>query len=123
MDDLVLIQKVARSEVLKDARTGRPVRAVFGLRNYVNACMLALPVSEVNDGDRIDFFLSKAGFAVQIGPYGGRSISGKRSARTASVPPEIREHLKHVSEGSHNLIVDQRPDGIWFFPFSQFITP
>lgn len=120
MEDLVLIKKVSRAEVLENTRTGRPPRATFSLRLYANACLLAIPVGLCNDGDRADFYLSKSGFAVEIGPDCSRSISGRRSTRTASLPAEVREALAGVAEGSHSLICDERPDRLYFFPFSQF---
>jgi bifunctional DNA-binding transcriptional regulator/antitoxin component of YhaV-PrlF toxin-antitoxin module len=120
MEDLVLIKKVSRAEVLENTRTGRPPRATFSLRLYANACLLAIPVGLCNDGDRADFYLSKSGFAVEIGPDCSRSISGRRSTRTASLPAEVREALAGVAEGSHSLICDERPDRMYFFPFSQF---
>ena len=120
MDDLVMIQKIGKTEAQKESRMGRPIRLSFALRNYVNACLLSLPAAVVTPDDKVDFLMSKAGFAVQIGPEGSRAISGKRSTRTASVPPEIRIHLKHVPEGSHDLIADDRGDNLFFFPFSQF---
>lgn len=120
MEDLVLIKKVSRAEVLENTRTGRPPRATFSLRLYANAALLAIPVGLCSDGDRADFYMSKSGFAVQIGPDCSRSISGRRSTRTASLPPEVREALAGVAEGSHSLICDDRPDRMYFFPFSQF---
>lgn len=121
MEDLVLIKKVNRAEALKDARTGRPARATFSLRHYANACMVAIPSGICQPGDKADFYLSKAGFAIQIGPGCSRAISGRKSTKTASIPTEVREALEGVSQGSHDLIADARPDGLWFFPFSQFI--
>lgn len=120
MEDLVLIRKASRAEVLENARTGRPPRATFSLRLYANACLVAIPVGLCDEGDKADFYLAKSGFAVQIGPDCSRSISGRRSTRTASLPPEVREALDGVSEGSHTLICDERPDRLYFFPFSQF---
>lgn len=120
MDDLVLIHKASRAEVLKDARTGRPARKSFALRSYYNACILALPPGICDDGDKIDFLMSKSGFAIQIGPEASRAITGRKNTRTASVPIEIRKMFDSLPEGSHELIADERPDRIWFFPFSQF---
>jgi hypothetical protein len=120
MDDLVLVQRIGKAGGPNPTRMGRPIRLSFALRNYVSVCQLSLPVAVVNDGDAVDFYLSKAGFAVKIGPEGSRAITGKRSSRTASVPPEIRVHLKRVSEGSHDLIADDRGGNLFFFPFSQF---
>jgi hypothetical protein len=121
MEDLVLIKKVSRADVLENARTGRPKRVTFSLRHYANASMIAVPPGSCSEGDNADFYLSKSGFAIQIGPECSRSISGRKSTRTASLPPEIRTALDNVPEGSHDLICEERPDRIYFFPFSQFI--
>jgi hypothetical protein len=120
MDDLVLVPKISKADALENARTGRPKRMSFALRHYANACTLALPQAAYEAGDHIDFYLSKAGFAAQIGPDCSRAISGRKGSQTASVPLEIRKQLDGLAEGSHDLIASQRPDGIWFFPFSQF---
>jgi hypothetical protein len=122
MDDLVLIHKASRAEILKDARSGRPARKTFALRHYYNACILALPPGICDGNDKVDFLMSKSGFAIQISPDAGRAITGKRNTRTASVPIEIRKMFKNLVEGSHDLIADERADRIWFFPFSQFIS-
>ena len=120
MEDLVLVKKASRAEVLANARTGRPARTTFALRHYGGNCILALPHGAYGEGDGIDFFMSSAGFAVQIGPDGSRTISGKKNSRTASVPLEVRKQLDGIEEGSRDLVASQRPDGIWFFPFAQF---
>lgn len=120
MEDLVLVKKSSRLEVLENARTGRPKRATFSLRFYANACMVAIPTSLCDEGDKADFYLSKSGFAIQIGPDCSRAISGRKSTKTASIPPEIRAKLDGAPEGSNDLICDERPDRIYFFPFSQF---
>jgi hypothetical protein len=120
MDDLVLIKKASRAEVLENARTGRPKRSNFSLRHYANACMIAIPPDFHEDGDKADFYLSKVGFAIQIGKGCSRAISGRKSTKTASLPQEVRDALAGVPEGSHELIADVRPDGLYFFPFSQF---
>jgi hypothetical protein len=120
MDDLVLVKKATRAEILENARTGRPSRTTFALRHYGGNCILALPHGACGETDGIDFFLSNAGFAVQIGPDGERTISGKKNSRTAAVPLEVRKKLDGLADGSHELIADERPGGLWFFPFSQF---
>lgn len=120
MEDLVMIKKVSRAEALENARTGRPARTTFALRHYGGNCIIALPHSTYGEGDGVDFFLSKSGFAVQIGPDGSRTISGKKNSRTAAVPLEIRKELEGLNEGSFDLVAEQRPNGMWFFPFAQF---
>lgn len=120
MDDLVLVRKVSRAEVLENARTGRPKRATFSLRHYANACMVAIPTALFEDGDKADFYLSKSGFAIQIGPDCSRAISGRKSTKTASVPTEVRAALDGVPEGSHDMVYDKRGHRLYFFPFNQF---
>lgn len=120
MDDLVLVKKASRADVLKNSRTGRPARTTFALRNYKGTKIIALPHGTYNEGDKIDFFLSASGFAVQVSPEGSRSISGKKNSRTAAVPLEVGKQLDGVAEGSHNLVSDEMPNRMWFFPFAQF---
>jgi hypothetical protein len=120
MEDLVLIKKISRAEAFENTRTGRPARSTFSLRHYANASMIAIPNSVCNDGDKAEFYLSKSGFAIQIGPDASRAISGRKNTKTASVPIEIRAALQSVPEGSHDLIGEARQDGLYFFPFSQF---
>lgn len=120
MEDLVLVKKASRADVLANTRTGRPARSTFALRNYKGTRILALPHGTYNEGDKIDFFLSGAGFAVQVGPEGSRSISGKKNSRTAAVPLEVGKKLEDVTEGSHTLVAQEMPDRMWFFSFSQF---
>jgi hypothetical protein len=120
MEDLVLVKRISRAEALENARTGRPARTTFALRHYGGNCILALPHGSYSEGDGIDFYLSNAGFAVEIGPSGSRTISGKKNSRTAAVPLEVRKKLEGLAEGSRDLVASQRPDGIWFFPFAQF---
>lgn len=119
MDDLVLVQKISRAEMMKNSRMGRPIRENFALRNYPKACILAIPPSLVADGDRVDFFLSKVGFAIQITPNGSRTISGRKSGRSASVPLEVRIAMDGAKIGTHELIGEDRLEGLYFFPFSQ----
>lgn len=121
MEDLVLVKKASRADVLKDARTGRPSRTTFALRNYKGTKIIALPHGTYNEGDKIDFYLSGSGFAVQIGPDGSRSISGKKNSRTAAVPLEVGKKLDGVAEGSHNLVADEMANRMWFFSFAQFM--
>ena len=120
MDDLVLVRKRSSAEVLENARTGRPKRVTFSLRHYANACMVAIPTGLCDEGDKADFYLSKSGFAIQIGPDCGRAISGRKSTKTASVPPEVRAALDGVPEGSHDMVCDEREGRLYFFPFNQF---
>jgi len=120
MDDLVLVSKNNRASGLNGRRTGRPTRTDFGLRRYANAYTLAIPLHVCTDGDRIDFFLSASGFAAKIGPNCERAISGKRTARTATIPKEIAEHLGNAKQGATELQVEDREDRLYFFPFAQF---
>lgn len=120
MNDLILVPKSSNAQTLEGSRTGRPSRKKFGLRHYWKSCTLALPPGTCEDGDRIDFFMSKTGFAIQIGPSGGRSISGKKNTRTATVPIEIYRMISHVKEGAQDLVSEDRQQKMWFFPFNQF---
>ena len=120
MDDLVLVSKNNRAAGLTGTRTGRPTRTSFGLRRYADAYTLAIPMNVCSDGDKIDFFLSSSGFAVRLGPDGERAISGKRTARTATIPKEVAQKLTEVPQGATDLAVDVGPDNLHFFPFSQF---
>jgi hypothetical protein len=120
MDDLVLVVKKTAPEGI--VRTGRPARNAFALRKYPGNCIIAVPSAAINDGDRCDFYMSNSGFAVQFLPEGSRSVSKKQGGRTrmVSVPVEVSKLLADVPDGPHDLIADERPDRLWFFPFSQF---
>ena len=120
MDDLVLVSKVNGAAGLRGARSGRPARTNFCLRRYGNSYVLAIPNGTVVDGDNVDFYVSQSGFAIKISPDGERSISGKKSARTASVPKEVAKRMADVPVGVTNLVSEDRSDRLWFFPFSQF---
>ena len=121
MDDLVLIKKLSRAESLIGNRTGRPQRKNFCLRNYSSkgACLLALPANVYQDGDRAEFYMSGAGFAIQLTPDGSRLITGKKNTRTASIPKELREKMTGMIEGSMELVPQEMPDRIYFFAFHQ----
>lgn len=122
MDDLVLVRKLSRAEVLKGTRTGRPQRTNFSLRNYSGkgTCLLALPASVYKEGDCAEFYQSGQGFAIQLTPEGSRLITGKKNTRTVSVPKEIRERLDGLVEGSVDVVPQEMPDRIYFFAFHQF---
>ena len=120
MDDLVLVPKVNGAAGLDGSRSGRPARTNFCLRRYASSYVLALPGGTNGDGDKIDFFMSSSGFAVKISPEGERSISGKRTGRTAAIPKEVAKRLTDAAEGVTDLISDARADRLWFFPFAQF---
>jgi len=121
MDDLILVKKLSRAEVLEGTRTGRPKRTKFALRHYneKGSCLLALPSDLYTDGDKAEFYMSNAGFAIQLTPDGSRLISGKKNTHTASVPKEIRDRISGLVEGSIELVPQEMPDRIYFFPFSQ----
>ena len=123
MDDLVLVKKLSRAEILEGTRTGRPQRTKFSLRNYSSksSCLLALPASVYQEGDKAEFYLSNHGFAIQLTPDGSRLITGKKNTRTASVPKEIRERLDGLVEGSVDMVPQEMPDRIYFFAFHQFL--
>jgi hypothetical protein len=121
MDELVLVKKLSRAEALEGNRTGRPPRTKFALRNYShkNSCLLALPADVYQDGDKAEFYMSGAGFAIQLTPDGSRLITGKKNTRTASVPKEVRERISGWLEGSVELVPQVMPDRMYFFAFSQ----
>ena len=120
MDDLVLVVKKTTPEGI--VRTGRPARNSFALRKYPGNCVIAVPPGIIQDGDRAEFYMSASGFAIQFTPSGSRAVSKKQGERTrmVSVPVEVSKHLQDVPDGPMELIVDERPDRLYFFPFSQF---
>jgi hypothetical protein len=121
MDDLILVRKLSRAEVLEGTRTGRPPRTKFALRNYGDkgTCLLALPSGLYREGDRAEFYLSGQGFAIQLTPDGSRLLTGKKNTRTASIPKEIRERLAGLLEGSAEIVPQEMGNRVYFFPFSQ----
>lgn len=120
MDDLILVSK--KSSIDGVTRTGRPIRNTFSLRRYSGNFVMAVPATLVQDGDRCDFYLSASGFALQLNPTGSRAVSKKQGqrTRTVSVPVEVAKALSGVPDGPFDLIVDARPERIYFFPFIQF---
>ena len=122
MEDLVLVRKVSIGERIKgNPNSGRPVRSVFALRKYSKSnFILAFPTNLAQQGDCAEFYVSSTGFAVQITPEGSRKLTGKKGAYTANIPTEMRERLQGAPDGSSDLICDERPDRLYFFPFSQF---
>lgn len=120
MDDLVLVVKKTTPEGI--VRTGRPARSSFALRKYPGNCVIAVPPGIIQDGDRADFYMSSSGFAVQFSPEGSRAVSKKQGERTrmVSVPVEVSKMLQNAPDGPTDLISDERPDRLFFFPFSQF---
>lgn len=120
MDDLVLVAKKTVPEGI--VRSGRPARSTFSLRKYPGNCIIAVPSGVIMDGDRSEFYMSNSGFAVQFSPEGSRAVSKKQGERTrmVSVPVDIAKRLQGVPDGPLDLIYDERPDRLYFFPFSQF---
>lgn len=118
MDNLVLVKKRNRAEVLENARKGRPKRETFALRRYGDAFIICLPHGVTADGDKVDFYLSNEGFAVKIGPDCSRTVSGKKSTKTASIPIDVRQRLQLLPEGSRSLAAQEMPGNMWYFPFS-----
>lgn len=122
MDDLILVSKQITAEDHGSKSNGRPLSNTFSLRSYDggNNVILSLLPTLVKDGDRIDFYLSNAGFAVMITPKGERSITKSNKARTAGVPMAVRNRLT-LPEGTTKVrVYEDRGDGLYFFPFSQF---
>jgi hypothetical protein len=123
LEDLILVKKMSRADILKNTRTGRPARTTFALRNYNSKgnCMLALPSDLYQDGDKAEFYMSGAGFAIQLSPEGSRLLTGKKNTRTASIPKEVRDRMVGMPEGSIELVPQVLPDRTYFFPFSQLL--
>jgi len=122
MDDLILVSKQIAAEGQGCRSKGRPLNSTFSLRSYDggNTMILSLLPELVKDGDRIDFYLSNAGFAVMISPAGERSITKSNKARTAGVPMAVRNRLR-LPEGTTKIkFYEDRGDGMYFFPFDQF---
>ena len=122
MDDLILVSKQITAEEQGSKSNGRPLSSTFALRSYNggSAMILSLLPHLVKDGDRIDFYLSNAGFAVMISPAGERSITKSNKARTAGVPMAVRNRMT-LPEGTTKVkVVEDRGDGLYFFPFDQF---
>lgn len=122
MDDLILISKKIRAEDQGCKSKGRPPNETFALRSYnggSNVILTLLP-DLVRDGDRIDFYLSNSGFAVKVCPEGERVVSKSHEARTASVPLAVRSRLTIPMGTTKIKVYEDRGDGLYFFPFSQF---
>ncbi len=122
MEGLSRVSK--RPEGMDDCkmRLGRPRRETFALRSYNAGSTMILTVLPhlVTEVDKIDFYVSDSGFAVMISPKGERSISKSHNNRNAGVPLAVRTKLK-LPEGTTDItVVEDRGDGLYFFPFSQF---
>jgi hypothetical protein len=120
MDDMVLVSKVDSLAGSGSLRLGRPKRTNFCLRRNDKLYMLGIPSGTYEEGDRINFFLSPTGFAVNFTPSGERTISGKLTNRTAMIPRVIADHMTGTKNGVTELVSEEHPNRTWFFPFSQF---
>ena len=120
MDKLVLISKANKSSGLNCSTSGRPVRTSFCLRQYDKYNTLGIPSGICEDFDKVDFFMSRNGFALRLGPDAERSISKNHTGRTAMVPKEITDRISKSQIGTTELVAEKRPDRTWYFPFSQF---
>jgi hypothetical protein len=120
MEDLVQIKKFSPQNDGSGGGMGRPRIVGFCLRRYGKVKQLAIPDQYVTEGDKVDFFMSESGFAVRISPDGERSITGKGKTHIASIPSSIIEKINVTENGTTLLVREERPNGIWFFPFSQF---
>jgi len=120
-DELIHIAKRAAADSLKDARTGRKAREVFGIRTYENgkAALLVVPSSLVHEGDKAEFYQSASGFAIKMTPDGDRSVSHKKNARTINIPVDVKKKI-NIPVGTKDLVVEDRGDRLYFFPFAQF---
>ena len=122
MDHLVHVPKQTIAGGDNKRSKGRPRRVYFALRSYDGGELvhLAIPPDWVEDGEGIDFYISKAGFAVLISYDGERSITKSNNSRSAVVPPEVRSLIALPAGTTEITVVERREDGMLFFPFSQF---
>lgn len=120
MDDLVLIPKKSFQEALEGKRTGRKPRQTFGIRSYDGGSTIVLVVpQDAVTCDRVDFYQNSMGFAIRIHADGERAISQRKNSRTINVPPEVKTKIT-MPKGTIDLHCEDRGDGLFFFPFSQF---
>ena len=122
MDHLVHVPKQTGAGGDNKRSKGRPQRVAFALRSYDGGELvhLAIPPHLVEQGEGIDFYVSKAGFAVMISYDGERSITKSNKSRSAVVPAEVRS-LMYLPAGTTDItVVERREDKMFFFPFSQF---
>ena len=122
MDHLVHVPKQTIAGGDNKRSKGRPPRVAFALRSYDGGELvhLAIPPHLVEDGEGIDFYISKAGFAVLISYEGERSITKSNKARSAVVPPEVRSLMNLPAGTTEITVVEHGEDKTFFFPFSQF---
>lgn len=121
MEDLVLVRRIPKAELAKmSGSLGRPIRENFCLRKYSKTILVVVPPGHFNEGDRVDFYLSKSGsgFAIRVYPGGSRALSGKKGSRTASVPFDMRDKFDGIADGSYELESEEREPGLWFFYFN-----
>ena len=122
MDHLVHVPKQTIAGGDNKRSKGRPRRVYFALRSYDGGELvhLAIPPHLVEDGERIDFYISKAGFAVLISYGGERSITKSNNSRSAVVPLEVRSLIALPAGTTDITVVERREDKMFFFPLSQF---
>jgi hypothetical protein len=118
MDDLVLIPKVSAGQRNQSSRHGRPKRVTFALRNYGTTCFVAIPDNIHTDGDKVDFYKSSKGFAIQLSPSGTRKVTHRKTNITATLPMEIRTLLNGMFAGSITVPHTAMPNNTFFFSFS-----
>ncbi len=121
MDGMVLVSKTDSSNGSGSLRPGRPKRTSFCVRRSGKKYMMGIPKGLFDEGDSINFFLlPDNGFAVNISPNGERAISGKSTSPNTLIPRVIADKLISISDGTTELVAEERPDRTWYFPFSQF---
>lgn len=120
MEGMILVAKADTINCSGSLRRGRPKRTNFCLRRNDKLYVLGIPIGAYADGDRINFFFSEDGFAVNINPNGERAISGKLTNRSAMIPRMIADRMMKAKNGVTELVAEERPDRTWYFPFSQF---
>lgn len=120
MEGMILVSKADSTNGSGSLRLGRPKRTVFCARRNGKIYTLGIPKSVLGADDRINFFMSADGFAVTICPTGERAISGKSTSPHALIPRIIADQMFGITNGTKDLISEEKPDRTWFFPFSQF---
>jgi hypothetical protein len=110
MDDLVLTT----------GRGGRPKRTGFALRHYKKSYVLVMPNGIYEDGDRLHFMALPEGFMVTLTPWGEKPMFKNGRCYVTTIPRAIAKRMMRAPHGVTELIFEERLNGTWFFPFSQF---
>lgn len=122
MDEFTLVSKVNSAAGCGSSKAGRPRRTSFCIRRHDGFHLISLPTGVCKNGDRIDFLLSPAGFAIRLSADGERAVYGKQTSRTAKVPNVVLDRMPAFRKGVTELVAEERPNHTWFFPFNQFLA-